>query len=579
MAPFRIEGRQSLLSPTASSLKAALRALLLAVLFLAAWAWLNVVFNLRYPAREPEPVFWYLLPSIDVCLLLGLFGLLGAGAWRPPVWANIVLTGLITLVRLFRVADGLVGQNYFRAVNLYLDLPLLPDLARLLRSTVTLPQLVLGGLVVIAALAAFMAVTYAALVYLQRFLASGWRARGLFACVVVLFAQLSSRWPAEESPQLHTGLFGASVESALVEQVRFASSAAALRGAKVAEIQAVQTRLQQLPSDVGRLAGSDVLLFLVESYGSAVFRNPYLLDKVGRAHAAFSSSLADHRYFVASSFVDSSTYGGGSWLAHATLHTGVRIADGLEFAVIRNTDPPAKTMAATFKQAGYRTVLVQPGTTRSWPEGLIHGFDRKYYARDLEYEGPAFGWATMPDEYVVDFIHRRELDTARRPLFIEYALVSSHAPWAVAPLPLRDWSGMERGHVFRKAGARRFPMSWSNLREGGEAYAYALAYDFDVLARYITERITRDAFIVIMGDHQPAGSVIGDDPSRAVPVHVISRDQRLIARFSAAGYAMGLVPPSTGRIAGLEALLPDLVERLSHGPSAASQTPGAKRMP
>jgi hypothetical protein len=209
-------------------------------------------------------------------------------------------------------------------------------------------------------------------------------------------------------------------------------------------------------------------------------------------------------------------------------------------------------------------VLVQPGTTRPWPEGMVHGFQRKYYAPDLAYQGPAFGWATMPDQYVLDFIHRREIAPATSPLFIEYALVSSHAPWSVQPTVVDDWAQLGDGRRFHDVVPRKFDITWSHLAEGGEAYVQSVLYDLEVLKRYLVQRVKRDALVIILGDHQPPGAVIGNDPSRAVPVHVITHDSALIQRFTAIGYARGMEPGAGGG-AGLESFLPLLLDRLSSG--------------
>src|SRR5690242_10884242 len=120
--------------------RAALGALAASLLFLGIWAFLDAFFNLRYPARDREPPYWYFLPSIDVCILLAVFGVLGIFRLKVPIWINAVLALLVIFIRLFRVADGLVQQNYFRNVNLFLDMPMLPELARLMRSTVPLPK-------------------------------------------------------------------------------------------------------------------------------------------------------------------------------------------------------------------------------------------------------------------------------------------------------------------------------------------------------------------------------------------------------------------------------------------------------
>ena len=48
-----------------------------------------------------------------------------------------------------------------------------------------------------------------------------------------------------------------------------------------------------------------------------------------------SAELAKHGYSAASSFLNSTTYGGGSWWAQATLTTGVVVRNEVEYAVTR----------------------------------------------------------------------------------------------------------------------------------------------------------------------------------------------------------------------------------------------------
>jgi hypothetical protein len=534
--------------------------LIAALLFLAAWALLDAAVNLRYPSLDPGPSCWYLLPAIDVCVLLGLFAVVGWSGRRVPRGAMIALAVLLLFVRLFRIADGTIEKQWFRTVNLYLDVPLLPDLARLLRSTVSPGALVLGGIAVLVAIAGFVALMYLCLRGAERFLAGGRWQRGLFAAVVLACAALSLLRPV--SNKLRRGWFGRSIAPTFVEQVRFAASAKQRRRLKLEQVRAMQQTLQATPTDLRALGGADLLLFLIESYGSSVFHDPALRRQVGPALARFEADLTKRGYLTASKMVISSTYGGGSWWAHATLATGVRIGDGLEYGLLLQMVPPPTTLASIFTKAGYRTVLVQPGTTRPFPEGLVAGFAQKYYAWHFDYAGPAFGWSLMPDQYVVDFLDRHEVQQVHTPLFVQYTLVSSHAPWSTVPTLVDDWPSIGRGEVFREHELR-FPVSWRNLSEGGPAYGSSIVYDVDVLRRYIVERLDRNALIVILGDHQPAGSIIHNDPSWAVPLHVATRNRELMARFVSAGYKLGMTPAETARPAGLETLLPELVAAMS----------------
>jgi len=165
---------------------------------------------------------------------------------------------------------------------------------------------------------------------------------------------------------------------------------------------------------------------------------------------------------------------------------------------------------------------------------------------------------------VLGFVHQREVAARARPLFIEYALVSSHAPWSVLPPVVDDWSRLEHGDLYRGLSARRYPVRWDQLEEGGQAYLTSLISDFEILGRYLARLpANRDALVIVLGDHQPAGSVTGHDPSAAVPIHVISRSRALVDRFGARGYTTGMIPDRGRAAAGMETFLPELLRALS----------------
>jgi hypothetical protein len=130
-----------------------------------------------------------------------------------------------------------------------------------------------------------------------------------------------------------------------------------------------------------------------------------------------------------------------------------------------------------------------------------------------------------------------------------------------------DWARLGDGRVFQELPAERFPVGWTTLAAGGAAYVRSLAYDLEVLARY-AERVTGDALIVVLGDHQPVAEVTGYDPSHAVPVHVMSRRLDLVRAFLARGYVTGMRPRLGGPAPGMETFLPALLEDLSAPPSA-----------
>ncbi|BCB07072.1 hypothetical protein HHSLTHF2_09620 [Vreelandella venusta] len=51
-----------------------------------------------------------------------------------------------------------------------------------------------------------------------------------------------------------------------------------------------------------------------------------------------------------------------------------------------------------------------------------------------------------------------------------------------------------------------------------------------------------NTLLIVLGDHQAAPLITGDNASAAVPVHVISGDPRLLAPFKARGFIDGMLP-------------------------------------
>ena len=107
---------------------------------MAAFCFLNVFMNARYPERQA----WHqpFLPSLDVVALLVVFACSGSWHWHVPRWLRWSLVALLLLLfaRVLRFADGVEQGAYVRDFVLALDLPLLPEFARLFYGTLSAPS-------------------------------------------------------------------------------------------------------------------------------------------------------------------------------------------------------------------------------------------------------------------------------------------------------------------------------------------------------------------------------------------------------------------------------------------------------
>jgi hypothetical protein len=250
--------------------------------------------------------------------------------------------------------------------------------------------------------------------------------------------------------------------------------------------------------------------------------------------------LQNRGYKIASNFLRSPTFGGASWLANGELDGGVRITGQLRYDLLLTS--PVQPIAEYFNRAGYRTVRVMPGTLWPWPAGEFYKYRKKYYAFDFDYRGPGFGWAPMPDQYAIDTVYRAEIQRRRQPLFIEFILVSSHAPFNRQPQYIPDWAAIGDGAIYRRQKPVEFPVSWPQLENASEAYVTSIIYDFKVLVEFLAQMIDDHALIIILGDHQPNLRITGENQPWSVPVHIITRNPDFIGPFIHRGYTPGLIP-------------------------------------
>jgi hypothetical protein len=372
----------------------------------------------------------------------------------------------------------------------------------------------------------------------------------LVASGLFLGAGLLREWPATKPPAMVR--LGQEILSIHRQQEQ--------QRAVIARIAAMaRDRKIHASSDKGLkgLQGADVLLFMVESYGHIVFNRSDYRPAMEATMADFAGNLEQHGFMADSSYLVSPTYGGASWLAHSTLEFGLRVENDLEEkALLRSALPP---LAAYFRKSGYRTVSVMPGTRFAYPEGAVFGYDRFYYAWDFGYQGPTFGWAPMADQFVLDWVRRRELTERRQPFFIRYVLISSHAAFGIQPPFLADWHEIGDGSIYHDRQLIYYPIHWPNLNNAGEAYLRSLDYVFTTLGDYIAKFVGTDTLIIIMGDHQPNLQLTGKGEPWSVPVHVISRNPRLLEPFRKRGYTSGLIPAQPLPHSGMETFLPNLL--------------------
>ena len=309
-------------------------------------------------------------------------------------------------------------------------------------------------------------------------------------------------------------------------------------------------------ANLDRLRRADVLLVFLESYGATTFDNPAYARRLASQRAALDRAVTGSGRRVVSAFVGSPTFGGGSWLAHASLLAGIDVRDPTRYDLLLTTSRP--TLVRHFAGNGYQTVALMPGLRASWPEGAFYGFDALYDGRTLGYHGPEFGFWKIPDQYALAKVDALELQRpGRRPVFVVFPTISSHIPFRPVPPYRSDWSKVLSGQAFNTPAADEANAGapdWTDLAPG---YLDSVAYSIEWLAGYLRDRAPRDTVLIVLGDHQPVSGVSGRDAPWEVPVHIIASQPELLERFVMAGFKPGMQPvrPALGAMHDLTRIL------------------------
>ena len=498
----------------------------------------------RHAGLGPYGLAW------EAVLLVGLFALLPAGRLaRSLAWLiGAVLLALVVLA-LF---DALTRASLTRPLNVVQDWVLLDAVYRLVTGNLGAFTTGLLGLVLAVGLVTVVWGASRGLHALARtapdhrghprvpsFVALGLLLVGLAG---TLAAMRGVAPPATAAPG-----FG------LVQQQVMAGQAAIAENRRF-RTQLEATREQAQGRPFPGLDGIDVILGLVESYGvSTVFDERYapvivpVLDQVG-------DDLEAAGLHVVTGVLEAPIAGGQSWLAHASLLSGLQVRYAGHYDALQAE--PRDTLVQDFQATGHRTAMLAPAIQLDWPEGRWFGWDRIVDKHDFDYAGPPFFWVTMPDQYTWSFFERELRSSAEDPVFAMLALVSSHAPWTPILTVLEDWDAIGDGAIFHE-WADRGPAPetlWRDFDRVRDFYAESVRYSLEVTGAYAARFADEETLFFMLGDHQPAALMTGQDVSWAVPVHVISGDPDLLEPFRARGFVPGMQPPSESAEYGFDAL-------------------------
>lgn len=484
-----------------------------------------------------DPAGFLRIP-VEALLGVALLLVLPARAGRVVAALGGVLLGLLTILKIVDLGFGTVLSRPFDPL---VDWSLIGSGVEFLNGAMGRAgaiTAVIGAVVLAAAIAVLMTLAVLRLAgVVRRHRAGAARTAAALGVVWLVCALLGA--------QLVPGVPVAAANTAQLAYAHAVGARTSLRDRDEFARQLVADPYRDTPGDrlLTALRGKDVVLAVVESYGRSAVEGPEFAPAVAPLLDEGTRRLDAAGFASRSAFLTSSTSGGGSWLAHATLLSGLWIDNQQRYKDLEASG--RLTLSTAFRRAGWRTVGVMPGVTSPWPEAGFYQYNRIYDAGHLGYRGPNFSWATMPDQYTLStFQHLERSNPGHPPVMAEIPLVSSHAPWS--PLPrLVAWHDVGDGQVFNSMTAPGAAPDAILTRDPARVradYRASIEYSLNSLISYVQTYGDDRLVLVFLGDHQPSPIVTGEGAGRDVPITIVTRDRALLDRISGWGWQAGLRP-------------------------------------
>jgi len=464
------------------------------------------------------PLWWrdgawgsaWLVPELGLLPLLGLWTVARRLHWVP--W---VLAAGLTLVFAGLLGDALVRAVFSRPLNILLDPWLLRAGFNLLQGSLGTPAAVTAALLAAAGVAGMLlgmrALVQRALVPIPIRTASG--------IALVAAVALSASLPG--SP----GIVRPALFDFVQSQTKQVSATLAEREALLARAGSSRMEAHAIP----KLAGRDVVMVFVESYGVSALDQPRYAEILNPILTRAEHSLSEAGLSAVSVRMESPIRGGQSWLSHASVLSGQRIDNDYWYSLV--LDSGQDFLTDDLRRTGHTPLVVAPAIVQPWPEARALGFEAVYAAEALEYAGPASGWVGIPDQYTLHRYSRHLRPRHAGPVFSVLMLISSHAPWSPGPPLLEDWDRLNQANPWPEWSApAKDPLAfWRDTGRLRNRYPQSLGYSLEAVFEWAARDLPDDALLIVLGDHQASPLITGHDAGPDVPVHFVSSDTALLS--------------------------------------------------
>jgi phosphoglycerol transferase MdoB-like AlkP superfamily enzyme len=287
----------------------------------------------------------------------------------------------------------------------------------------------------------------------------------------------------------------------------------------------------------------DIYLIFVESYGSVLYKRQDYREAYTSLLAQLQRQLYQDGWHAASALSEAPVWGGGSWMSYTSALFGIRIDTHPQFLSLLDKYQTVNypDLGHYLKSQGYEYVRLSSLSDELKEEEQLkyktfYGVDRWLRYRDLNYQGPNYGWGPAPpDQYSLNFAQDTIASDGETPVFFFFITQNSHYPWLPLPTITDDWRTLNA-----KTAPSPSPPPEPIPHEVRRAnYMDAIEYQLRFLTDFILKTGDDDSVFVLIGDHQPQ-RVSRQSDGFETPIHIISKDAAFVDAFLDYDFVKGL---------------------------------------
>ena len=478
--------------------------------------------------------------NLEFCLLVALW-LWVARLRRRPF--RMILTGLYLLILVYYIYESV-------SISIYLDEPAFYShyfffkdggrfLLESLHLSLTVHVLVFAAIVGLGVLISSLIGVMLDIPKADRLSFSS-RIAVLAIAVATLLSAFTYRTTLANT-QMVVSSFMYKIQRNVEESVRLYRDIAQFDG------DAVQTAYDYSAVTLGN--HPNIYLIFVESYGSVLYKRPDFRSAYVELASRLDGQLTQEGWHTATTLSESTTWGGGSWMAYTSALFGLRIDSHPEYLSLLNTyrlaANPYPSLGRFLKSQGYQfawlSSIAKELDADVWDDYAdFYGIDRWLGHADLNYSGRQYGWGPAPpDQFVLNFAHEEIVADSKQPVFMFFITQNSHYPWVVPELA-DNWRELDEPSSEELPAQPVDSISHQTLRQ---SYLNAIDYELSLLTDFVMKHGDEDAIFVFVGDHQPP-RVSRRNDGLSTPIHIVSKDRELIAALEAKGFRPGLTVQS-----------------------------------